>query len=128
MVREWGKYRQTCAVIYFFKKREYRKYDISDPYFDQNVTGFVNTIANDHYFFNGGALNPQDVLSAIKALPLVLASTRIEHWTPKFDPLQYVAAFDTHTGKRRHSEEVGQPDVRNERRLKERQSTEDEQL
>jgi hypothetical protein len=33
-------------------------------------------IANNHYFFgNGGALNPRDVLSAIRSLRLVLACT-----------------------------------------------------
>ncbi|GFG16600.1 conserved hypothetical protein, partial [Aspergillus lentulus] len=123
MVHEWAKYRQTCAVIYFFKKREYHKFDISDPFFDQLVTNFVNNIANNHYFFNGGALNPQDVLTAIKDVPLVLACTEIEHWTPKYDPFRYVAAFDTHTGKRQRDDKGDHPDARNERRLRERPST-----
>jgi hypothetical protein len=123
MVHEWAKYRQTCAVIYFFKKREYHKFDISDPFFDQLITNFVNNIANNHYFFNGGALNPQDVLSAIKNVPLVLACTEVEHWTPKYNLFQYVAAFDTHTGKRQRDDGGDHPDARNERRLRERPST-----
>ncbi|GFF96225.1 conserved hypothetical protein, partial [Aspergillus udagawae] len=128
MLLEWAKHRQTSpAVIYFFKTREYRKFDVSDQYFNQQITGFVNNIANNHYFFgNGGALNPKDVLSAMRSLRLVLACTDIEHYTPQFDLRQYVAAFDTHIGKRRRDGD--QPDVRNERRLREKESKGEEQL
>ncbi|KAF7166680.1 hypothetical protein CNMCM6106_002396 [Aspergillus hiratsukae] len=131
MLCEFAKYRQTSpAVIYFFKTREYCKFDFSDPHFNQEVTAFVNTIANNHYFFgNGGALNPKDVLSAIRSIPLVLACTEFAHFTPQFDLRQYVAAFDAHTGKRPNGEESDQPDAQNGRRLRERQETgEDSEL
>jgi hypothetical protein len=101
MLREWTKHRQTSpAVMYFFKTWEYRKFNISDEYFSQQITGFVNTIANNHYFFsNGGALNLKDVSSAIRLLQLILVCTDIEHYTPRFNMRQYVVAFDAHTGK-----------------------------
>ncbi|KAF7177423.1 hypothetical protein CNMCM7691_005628 [Aspergillus felis] len=128
MLFEFAKYRPTSpAVIYLFKNREYRKFDFSDPYFDQQVTAFVNTIANNHFFFgNGGILNHKDVLSAIRSLPLVLASTDIAHYTPQFDLQQYVTAFDAHTGKRHNGEESDQPDAQNGRRLRERKETGDD--
>jgi hypothetical protein len=103
MIREWGNHWQTSpAVIYLFKSREYRKFDITIPNFDQQVTEFVNSIANNYLFIGmGGMLSPEDVVPAIRTLPIILACTDLEHYNMQFRMEQYVSIFDPKTGKHR---------------------------
>ncbi|KAL3459613.1 hypothetical protein BJX64DRAFT_264634 [Aspergillus heterothallicus] len=116
IIREWGNHWQTSpAVVYLFKTREYRKFDISDPAFDRQVTEFVNSIANNHLFIGmGGMLTPEEVLPAIRSLPIILACTDPEHYSVQYRMEQYVSIFDPKTGKRG----MDSPHIPNQKLLK----------
>ncbi|KAL2801733.1 hypothetical protein BJX63DRAFT_438539 [Aspergillus granulosus] len=107
MIREWSQHIPTSpAVIYFFKDRKYCKFDRSSPDFAQEVTYFVNSVANTHFFIGAGGMHPPgDVSHALRMLPLLLACTDIEHYTMEYSPIKYITTFDPKTGKRQTTDE-----------------------
>ncbi|KAA8644956.1 uncharacterized protein ATNIH1004_009167 [Aspergillus tanneri] len=91
------------AVFYFFKARQYIKFRLEDPHSRPQITEFLLSIANDHFFadIHTGLLNWEDVIENINETNLLLVFTNLEHDPPVAKNFwAYVCSFDVKTGKR----------------------------
>lgn len=102
----WAQSQNTRLVVfYFFKTREYCKFDIGDREMRAHRRSFVYSIANDHHFatIDRDSLVSISAAQAVEANPghVVFISTDLEHNEPPIIHLwQYILSFDPKTGKR----------------------------
>ncbi|KAL3470209.1 hypothetical protein BJX99DRAFT_264424 [Aspergillus californicus] len=71
----------SLAVIYLFKSRQYIKFAFDDPNLDSQLTEFLLSIANDHYFADcrGRFFNWEDVMKNIHQTSLIFVFKELEH-------------------------------------------------
>ncbi|THC88352.1 hypothetical protein EYZ11_012198 [Aspergillus tanneri] len=106
----------NLAVFYFFKTREYCKFDVQDIELRSHLESFVFSIANDHHFvaIEDGALiavSPVQAVEDIGPGQVVLVSTDLEHTEPPMVHFwDYMCSFDPKTGKRPAEEEGSRPE------------------
>ncbi|KAB8226960.1 uncharacterized protein BDW43DRAFT_317277 [Aspergillus alliaceus] len=119
----------SLAVFYFFKTRQYCKFQLNHPNLDEHLRDFMDPISNDHYFadINSGLIHSDDVIQHIHQVPLILVYTDFEHKNPpNFGFRDYVCSFDVKTGKRqqREGEDTSSPEGKRRTKAWSRQSSE----